>query len=183
MMDETEDWVGTITESGLCTTMVGMITGLATERIGSCAGKYITVSWHWRTEEVGEVGFDDLANRCSLTAVRRAGEQWGEGERLASTVSQWKGPWFVLLVGLPSRENSDPGLFVWEEVGEYLLFVGEDSRDSEATRGRTGATRSGSWRRGNSPALSGGEMGKGVATENGTFEGGWDACDDLASLR
>lgn len=114
-MDETEAWVGTITESGLSTTMVGMIPGLVvwpgvTE---SRSGGWESTAWNWTpTEGTGEAGVDNPAGGRSLTVAASAGEYWGEGGRPASTVSQWKGSPYTLLVVLSSAEKSDAGLAV-----------------------------------------------------------------------
>ena len=65
-MDETEAWVGTITESGLSTTMVGMVPGFIVEpkHVESCWGP---------AEGTGEVGVDSLTTR-SLSTVTASAE-------------------------------------------------------------------------------------------------------------
>ena len=104
--------MGTASESGPRTTMVGMISGPATEHVESLWGGCVAMPWQCTKEGTGAVGADGLAGRCSLTVVGSTGERWGEGGKPASTVSQWKGLWYILLVALSSREKLDPGLFV-----------------------------------------------------------------------
>ena len=65
-------------------------------------------------------------DRPSPTVTASAGDRKGEGGRSASTVSQWKGSSYILLVVL-SKENPEAGLAVWDELGEYLPLAGEDS--------------------------------------------------------
>jgi len=77
-MDETEAGVGIITESGLCTTMVGIVPGLAVlvvERIEPCSGEWAHMAWYWEKEGTGEVEGDNLIDRCSPTVNASAGER------------------------------------------------------------------------------------------------------------
>jgi hypothetical protein len=72
------------------------------------------------------VKVDNPTDEHSPIVTASTGDRWGEGGRSASTVSQWKGSSYILLVVL-SKENPEAGLAVWDEVGEYLPFVGEGS--------------------------------------------------------